>query len=108
MAEERVSGPTGDGDGIDEVLETDPSGAGREGLAGGMGVSSERRGPLRGNGPEATHGVADSTRHGDPVDPPPEQSADGAVGGPEKPTPEDTTDYRQHESDPQTAQRHGT
>lgn len=108
-ADERLTGPSGDPDGVDDVLDTDPSGAGRDGLAGDLGVSSGRPGPLHGSGPEATHGAEDTTAaevRGD--DPAPEQSPDPAVGGPETPTPEDTDDYRRHESEPGTAQRHHT
>ncbi len=64
---------------VPEVTESDPSGGGPQGLAGGMGVSSERTGPISGAEGEATHGVNDPYPEL-PMDedPPPEQSAGGS------------------------------
>lgn len=41
----------------DEVTDSDPSGNTPHGLAGGMGISSERVGHLREGGGEGTHGA---------------------------------------------------
>jgi hypothetical protein len=90
----------------DRILDSDPSGNAAEGLAGDMGISSERTAPLRGGGPEATHGVVDTSTEESPEDAPPEQSADPRVGGPETQTPEDTADYRMHHHDPDSAIGH--
>lgn len=58
-----------------ELQESDPNGGGAHGLAGGMGVSSERVGKVRGSDEPATHGV-ESTAAEDVIDPPPEQTTD--------------------------------
>ena len=101
-----LAGPEADPEGITGILDSDPSGNAAEGLAGGMGVSSERVEALRGEGPAATHGVADTSDGAAPEDAPPEQSADPQVGPPETTTPEDTDDYRTHHSDPDSAIGH--
>ena len=90
----------------ERILDSDPSGNAAEGLAGDMGISSERTAPLRGGGQEATHGVVDTSIEESPPDAPPEQSADPRVGGPETQTPEDTADYRMHHHDPDSAIGH--
>jgi hypothetical protein len=57
------------------IEESDPNADSPEGLAGGMGVSSERKGPVRGEAEEVTYGTA-PTHTDEPVgDTPPEQSA---------------------------------
>ena len=83
-----------------EVTASDPNGDGPQGLAGGMGVSSERVGAVPGAAREVTHGAAET--HPDvPAtgDAPPEQSA----GGPE---PHPDNDLPPHPFDPGTAQPH--
>ncbi len=66
-----------------DVLESDPSGNGPQGLAGDMGVSSERTGPVDGTGVgggESTHGTVPTQRSRDDEDDvPPEQSAGDAI-----------------------------
>lgn len=61
------------------VTDSDPSGNGPHGLAGGMGVSSERTGHVSGAQGEATHGVVNPYP---PLptdeDPPPEQTVGGS------------------------------
>ena len=58
-----------------EISESDPNADSAEGLAGDMGVSSERKGPVRGLTEEVTHGAAPAPS-GDPTeDARPEQSA---------------------------------
>ena len=44
-----------------ELAESDPNGAGPDGLAGGMGVSSERTGRVRGTDGEVSHGTEDTS-----------------------------------------------
>jgi hypothetical protein len=64
---------------IPKVTESDASGSGPRGLAGGMGVSSERTGHVPGAQGEATHGAVDP--YPDlpaDEDPPPEKSAGGS------------------------------
>jgi hypothetical protein len=58
-----------------DILDSEPNVGEEHGLAGGMGVSSERVGKIRGSAEPATTGVEDLTSE-DPTDPPPEQSAD--------------------------------
>jgi hypothetical protein len=62
-----------------DLRDSDPNGGGPEGLAGAMGVSSERVGKLRGVVEPGTHGE-ESLDSEPPADPPPEQSADPASG----------------------------
>ena len=82
------------------VTDSDPSGNGPQGLAGGMGVSSERTGPVPGAQGEATHGAVDPYPElPADEDPPAEQSA----GGPEV---QPDNDLPPHPFDPRTAQRH--
>ena len=85
-----------------EVEESDPNADSREGLAGEMGVSSERPGPVRGQEGEVTYGTAptytDATPEGEP---PPEQSADDG-----RPEPHPDSPGR-HESDPDSNRGHG-
>jgi hypothetical protein len=70
-------------------------------LAGGMGISSERVGHVRGNAEPATHGAEDTSSP--PVDePPPEQSADPATG----PEVHPDNDVRPHPFDRTTTPGH--
>ena len=85
------------------VEESDPNADSAVGLAGGMGVSSERPGPVRGQAEEVTYAAApthpdDDEPEGDVL---PEQSAfDGEPEvNPDSPGP--------HESDPASNPRHG-
>ena len=83
-----------------DVMESDPNGNGPQGLAGGMGISSERVGVVPGAAGTSTHGAVET--HPDvprPTDPPPEQSAGG-----EEPHP--ANDLPPHPFDPGTAQSH--
>ena len=85
-----------------EIEESDPNADSASGLAGGMGVSSERPGPVRGVDEEVTYGTAPTHPTEEQVDdPPPEQSAyDGQPDeNPESPG--------RHESDPDRNPRHG-
>ena len=86
-----------------KVEESDPNADNDAGLAGGMGVSSERRGVVRGVDEEVTYGAAEThpvedDRQGDV---PPEQSAgdDQPEVNPESPG--------RHESDPDAHPGHG-
>lgn len=97
-----------------DVLESDANGNGPEGLAGDMGLSSERSGPMRGNDRPGTHG-AERTGPEAPGDPasqkpeghdpsagvPPEQSADPATG---EPHPDNA--LPEHRFDPRTTPGH--
>jgi hypothetical protein len=86
-----------------EIQESDPNADSDEGLAGGMGVSSERRGRVRGISEEVTYG-ASPHRPGDEEpegDVPPEQSA--YDGQPEQ-NPESPG---AHKSDPDSNPGHG-
>ena len=49
-----------------DLTESDPNGGGPDGLAGGMGVSSERTGRVRGTPGEVTHGTEDTSTTQDP------------------------------------------
>jgi len=86
------------------IEESDPNADSPEGLAGEMGVSSERRGHVRGQAEEVTYGAA-PTHPDDEEDPegdvPPEQSAyDGQPEtNPDSPGP--------HRSDPHSNPGHG-
>ncbi len=86
-----------------EVAESDPNADSAEGLAGGMGVSSERKGPVRGQDEEVTYAAAPTHLDDAPAEgeAPPEQSAhDGRPdANPESPG--------AHESDPASNPRHG-
>lgn len=86
-----------------EVEESDPNADSAEGLAGDMGVSSERKGPVRGQGEEVTYAAAPTHRDDAPAEgeAPPEQSAyDGQ--------PETNPDSPgAHESDPDSNPGHG-
>jgi hypothetical protein len=89
-----------------QALESDPSGNGPHGLAGDLGVSSGIRGEDVGSPVTGTHGARPVQRP--PVaDPPPEQSPDAAVGGPETPTPEDPADYREQQLGDARPHSHG-
>ena len=58
------------------IEESDPNADSAEGLAGGMGVSSERKGPVRGSDEDVTYGTAPTH-----LDEPPEgETPPGAVG----------------------------
>ncbi len=43
------------------LSDSDPSAGESDGLAGGMGVSSERTGPVRGTPGQVTHGTEDTS-----------------------------------------------
>jgi hypothetical protein len=89
--------------------ESDPNADSTEGLAGGMGVSSERTGPVRGVPGEATYGAAPHPEgeEGPPsVDPdledtPPEKSADDGRPEDNPPSP------GKHRFDPKANPGHG-
>jgi hypothetical protein len=82
-----------------KVTDSDPSGDGPGGLAGGMGVSSERTGRVPGAKGEATHGaVAPYPELPTDEDPPPEQSVGGSEVHPDGVEP--------HPFDPGTAHPH--
>jgi hypothetical protein len=83
-----------------EVTDSDPSGDSPGGLAGGMGVSSERTGRVPGARGAATHGVVDPYPDlPTDDDPPPEQSAGGSEVHPDNELPP-------HHFDARTAQGH--
>ncbi len=86
-----------------EVEESDPNADSSHGLAGDMGVSSERLGPVRGVEGNVTYAAAPTHPDDDQPegDVPPEQSAyDGRPEiNPESPGP--------HKSDPQANRGHG-
>src|SRR4051794_11965691 len=83
-----------------KVTDSDPSGDGPGGLAGGMGVSSERTGRVPGAEGEATHGAMDPFPElPTDEDPPPEQSAGGSEVRPDN-------DLPPHPFDRRTAQPH--
>ena len=69
-----------------DVLDSEPNMGEESGLAGDMGVSSERVGRVRGT-PEPTTGGAESLDSTAPTDPPPEQSADPRTGPEPHPEP---------------------
>lgn len=84
------------------VEESDPNADSHDGLAGDMGVSSGRRGPVRGHTADVTYAAAPTPHDApDPDEAPPEQSAfDGRPEVyPESPGP--------HESDPGSNPGHG-
>ena len=82
-----------------KVTDSDPSGDGPGGLAGGMGVSSERTGRLPGAQGEATHGAVDPYPElPTDEDPPSEQSAGGSEVHPDE--------IASHPFDRRTAQPH--
>jgi hypothetical protein len=60
-----------------DVQESDPNADSADGLAGDMGISSERVGPLRGSPSEGTYGAMPTHPPRPEGDAPPEQSADG-------------------------------
>ena len=86
-----------------EIEESDPNADSAEGLAGDMGVSSERKGPVRGQTEEVTYAAAPTHLDDAPAadEAPPEQSAhDGQPdANPESPG--------RHASDPDSNPRHG-
>src|SRR3954452_4202766 len=83
-----------------KITDSDPSGNGPSGLAGGMGVSSERTGRVPGAQGGATHGAVDPYPDlPTDEDPPPEQSAGGSEVRP-------ANDLPPHPFDPSTAQGH--
>jgi hypothetical protein len=65
-----------------DVQESDPNADSTAGLAGGMGVSSERVGELRGSAEAGTYGAEETHLPAPEGDLPPEQSADPATGEP--------------------------
>jgi hypothetical protein len=83
-----------------KVTDSDPSGSGPGGLAGGMGVSSERTGHVPGAQGEATHGaVSPYPDLPTDEDPPPEKSAGGSEVHPDNNLPPhrfDPTTYHGH------------
>ncbi len=84
-----------------EIGESDPNADSSEGLAGGMGVSSERRGTVRGGSEEVTYATAPTFTEEPEGETPPEKSAfDG------EPEVQPDTVAR-HESDPDRNPRHG-
>lgn len=90
---------------VTEIEESDPNADSAEGLAGDMGVSSERKGPVRGQAEEVTNAASaphldDDTQVGGEASPP-EQSA---YVGPPDVNPESPG---RHESDPDSNPRHG-
>lgn len=83
-----------------QVTDSDPNGNGTRGLAGGMGVSSERTGRVSGAEGEATHGVVDPYPElPTDEDPPPEQSGGGSEVRPDN-------DLPPHRFDPSTSPGH--
>jgi hypothetical protein len=86
---------------VTDVEESDPNADSDEGLAGDMGVSSERKGPVRGLDEDVTYGAAPMPAADSPAEAPPEQSAyDGQPdANPDSPG--------AHESDPDSNPRHG-
>jgi hypothetical protein len=84
------------------ITESDPNADSPEGLAGDLGVSSERKGPVRGADDEVTYGSAPTHIDGPAEkETPPEQSAyDGEPDlNPDSPG--------RHESDPDNNPGHG-
>ncbi|GGF55504.1 hypothetical protein GCM10011519_31740 [Marmoricola endophyticus] len=63
-----------------EIGESDPNADSAEGLAGGMGVSSERVGPARGESEPVSYGIHETHHPVPPADAVPEQSSDPAAG----------------------------
>lgn len=61
-----------------DVQESDPNADSAAGLAGEMGVSSERVGDLRGSSEPGTYGAWETLLPDPEGELPPEQSADGA------------------------------
>jgi hypothetical protein len=85
---------------IPTVTESDPSGSGPQGLAGDMGVSSERTGRVPGAQGDATHGAVDPYPElPTDEDPPPEQSVGGSEVHPDN-------DLQPHPFDASTHQGH--
>ena len=84
-----------------EIGESDPNADSADGLAGGMGVSSERTGTVRGGTEEVTYATAPTFTEEPEGETPPEKSAfDG------EPEVQPDTVAR-HESDPDRNPRHG-
>jgi hypothetical protein len=97
--------------------ESDPSADSREGLAGDMGVSSERTGPVRGLSEEVTYGAAETHPASEEDAPSGQESEQGSEQPPEQPpeqsaydrTPEvNPAGLGRHESDPEANPGHGT
>lgn len=84
------------------LSDSDPNAGGPSGLAGEMGVSSERTGRVRGTPGEVTHGTEDTSPRPAPADPPPEQSPDPARG----PEVHPANDLPPHQSDPRGSPGH--
>ena len=72
-----------------DVQESDPNADSAEGLAGDMGISSERVGPLRGSETEGTYGAMPTHPATPEGDVPPEQSSDGNEILPDPPVTKD-------------------
>ena len=68
-----------------EVSESDPNADSAQGLAGGMGVSSERVGPASGESDVVSYGVRETHHPAPSPDAAPEQSADPGAGEPVQP-----------------------
>jgi hypothetical protein len=86
-----------------EVEESDPNADSAEGVAGDMGVSSERKGPVRGHDGEVTYAASPMPLDDGPAEgeAPPEQSA--YDGQPEV----NPASLGRHESDPDSNPGHG-
>jgi hypothetical protein len=81
-----------------KVTDSDPSGDGPGGLAGSMGVSSERTGRIPGAQGEATHGAVDPFPDlPTDEDPPPEQSVGGSEVRPAGDVPRHRFDRSTHQ-----------
>jgi hypothetical protein len=85
------------------IEESDPNADSPEGLAGDMGISSERKGRVRGQDEEVTYAAAPTHLDDAPTEgePPPEQSA--YDGQPEA----NPASLGSHESDPDSNPGHG-
>jgi hypothetical protein len=83
------------------IEESDPNADSADGLAGEMGVSSERKGTVRGGSEEVTYTSAPTHTDGPDGDTPPEQSAydEKPEINPDPPG--------KHEFDPESNPRHG-
>lgn len=86
---------------VTEASESDPNADSADGLGGDMGVSSERKGPVRGAPGQVTYAAAPLDLSSPEGDVPPEQSARDARPEvrPESPG--------AHESDPEAHPGHG-
>ncbi len=85
------------------IEESDPNADSPEGLAGDMGVSSERRGSVRGGEEQVTYAAA-PTHFDDAPDPDETPSEQSAYDGQPEANPESPG---RHESNPDRNPRHG-